>query len=78
MILRDARFPTESLLIEEAQRGRQAFMMKKSGSVKAKPATSQSASTLIDGRIEELGDWRGEMLARLRALIRQADPEVVE
>ena len=53
-------------------------MMKKSGSVKAKPATSQSASTLIDGRIEELGDWRGEMLARLRALIRQADPEVVE
>jgi hypothetical protein len=33
---------------------------------------------MIDERIEELGDWRGEMLARLRALIRQADPEVVE
>jgi hypothetical protein len=37
-----------------------------------------SASQLIDGRTEELGDWRGEMLSRLRALIKQADPEVVE
>jgi hypothetical protein len=37
-----------------------------------------SASELIAGRIEELGDWRGEMLARVRALIRQTDPEVVE
>ena len=35
-------------------------------------------SQLIDARIEELGDWRGETLARLRALIKQADPEVVE
>jgi hypothetical protein len=33
---------------------------------------------LIDARIEELGDWRGEMLARIRALIKEADPEVVE
>jgi hypothetical protein len=38
----------------------------------------QSASKLIDGRIKELGDWRGEMLGRLRALIHQADPDVVE
>src|SRR5208283_2529213 len=38
----------------------------------------ESASQLIDARIEELGDWRGEMLARLRALIKQADPKVVE
>jgi hypothetical protein len=38
----------------------------------------KSPSQLIDERIKELGDWRGEMLARLRALIRQADPEVVE
>ncbi|RWL85988.1 MAG: DUF1801 domain-containing protein [Mesorhizobium sp.] len=38
----------------------------------------RSASELIDERIEELGDWRGEMLARLRALIRQAAPEAVE
>ena len=35
-------------------------------------------SQLIDDRIEELGDWRGEMLSRLRALIREADPEVTE
>jgi len=38
----------------------------------------KSPSQLIDARIEELGDWRGETLARIRALIRQADPEVVE
>jgi len=37
-----------------------------------------SASRLIDTRIKELGDWRGEVLARLRALIKEADPEVVE
>lgn len=47
--------------------------MTKSGSKEGK-----SPSRMIDERIEELGDWRGEMLARLRALIRQADPEVVE
>lgn len=35
-------------------------------------------SQLIDARIEELGDWRGETLARIRALVKQADPEVVE
>ena len=38
----------------------------------------QSPSQLIDARIEELGDWRGETLAQIRALIKQADPEVVE
>lgn len=37
-----------------------------------------SASELIDGRIKELGDWRGETLARVRALIKDADPDVVE
>jgi hypothetical protein len=37
-----------------------------------------SPSKLIDARIEELGDWRGDMLARLRALVKQTDPEVVE
>jgi hypothetical protein len=47
--------------------------MKKTGSQKGK-----SPSRMIDERIRELGDWRGEMLARLRALIKQADPEVVE
>ena len=38
----------------------------------------ESPSQLIDARIKELGDWRGETLSRLRALIKQADPEVVE
>jgi hypothetical protein len=52
--------------------------MKKSGSKKVESASSPSASSLIDARIEKLGDWRGEMLARLRALIKQADPDVVE
>jgi hypothetical protein len=45
---------------------------------KSQSQTAESASVLIDARIEELGDWRGEMLARLRALIKDADPEVVE
>ena len=38
----------------------------------------ESASALIDERIRELGDWRGKMLAKLRAIIHQADPEIVE
>jgi hypothetical protein len=38
----------------------------------------KSASALIDARIKELGDWRGEMLGRLRALVNEADPEAVE
>jgi hypothetical protein len=41
-------------------------------------ADGASASKLIDGRIKELGDWRGEMLGRIRGLIKEADPEVVE
>ena len=45
-----------------------------SGSKKEEDSPSQ----LIDARIKELGDWRGKMLARVRALIKQADPEVVE
>jgi len=40
--------------------------------------TEKSPSQMIDERIRELGDWRGKMLSRLRALIKQADPEVVE
>ncbi len=39
---------------------------------------SESASQLIDARIQELGDWRGQMLSRLRSLVKEADPEVVE
>ena len=49
--------------------------MKKGTSAEAK---GKSPSQLIDGRIEELGDWRGEMLSRLRTLIHDADPGVVE
>jgi hypothetical protein len=41
-------------------------------------AKDESPSRLIDARIKELGDWRGKMLAHIRALIRQALPEVVE
>jgi hypothetical protein len=51
-------------------------MRKASGSKEAK--AGDSPSRLIDGRIKELGDWRGETLARVRTLIKQADPEVVE
>jgi len=51
---------------------------KKSGVKKGGSHKGESPSRLIDERIKELGDWRGEMLARLRALIKQADPEVVE
>src|SRR5881275_2084769 len=47
--------------------------MKKSSAQKA-----ESPSQLIDARIKELGDWRGKTLSRLRGLIKQADPEVVE
>jgi hypothetical protein len=42
------------------------------------PGKSESASRLIDAKIRELGDWRGELLGRLRALIKEADPDVVE
>jgi len=52
--------------------------MKRSGFQTVESASRESASRLIDARIQELGDWRGEMLSRLRALIKQADPEVVE
>ena len=41
-------------------------------------AKGKSPSRLIDERIKELGDWRGQMLSRLRAVIKQADPKVVE
>jgi len=43
-----------------------------------KPDPVKSASTLIDDKIKELGDWRGKMLAKVREIIRAADPEIVE
>ena len=45
---------------------------------KSKKTSGDTPSRLIDARIEELGDWRGETLSRVRALIKQADPNVVE
>jgi hypothetical protein len=45
---------------------------------KSQSKGAESASELIDARIEDLGDWRGEMLSRIRALIKEADPEVTE
>jgi hypothetical protein len=60
-------------LAQEQEEGKERNIMSKSG-----PQEAKSPSQLIDERIGELGDWRGEMLSRLRALIRQADPQVVE
>src|SRR5262245_43772385 len=50
----------------------------KNVSAMKKTKAAGSASQLIDGRIKELDDWRGETLARIRKLIKQADPDVVE
>ena len=52
--------------------------MKKMKSGVKEADVNQSPSQLIDGRIKELGDWRGETLARVRKLIKQVDPKVVE
>jgi hypothetical protein len=55
--------------------------MKKAVTAKNSSATKTvgaSPSRMIDGRIKELGDWRGEMLGRIRSLIKDADPEIVE
>jgi hypothetical protein len=43
-----------------------------------KPVPLDSASTLINGKIKELGDWRGKTLARVREIVHEADPEIVE
>jgi hypothetical protein len=51
---------------------------KRTAAKKTGAKSAESASRLIDGRIKELGDWRGKTLARVRALIKQADPKVVE
>ena len=45
---------------------------------KSRSQISESPSQLIDAKIKELGDWRGKMLSRIRALVNEADPEVVE
>jgi hypothetical protein len=53
-------------------------MMKKTTTKASGPKSGAAASKLIDARIESLGDWRGKTLAKIRALIRQAAPDVVE
>jgi hypothetical protein len=53
-------------------------MQKRKSASKEEEEGGDSPSQLIDARIKELSDWRGEMLARVRILIKQADPEVVE
>jgi len=57
---------------------RDPAIIKRNGMKKSAPQDSESASRLIDARIRELGDWRGKLLGRLRALIKEADPDVVE
>lgn len=51
---------------------------KKAKSSPSKSGDTKSASQSIDERIQDLGDWRGEMLAKLRAIVKKADPEVIE
>ena len=58
------------------KKGTTIMKERKSGSKEGKGG--DSPSQLIDARIKELSDWRGEMLARVRMLIKQADPEVGE
>jgi hypothetical protein len=53
-------------------------MAKKPAARKTKTPAEISPSQLIDSRIKDLGDWRGETLARLRALIKESDPDVIE
>jgi hypothetical protein len=48
------------------------------GAKKGKSPVSTSPSTLIDERIKELGDWRGKTLSRIRTLLKEADPQVIE
>jgi hypothetical protein len=60
--------------IHQGQSRERATSMK----TKTGPQPGKSAAQMIDAQIEELGDWRGKMLSRLRTLVKEADPEVVE
>ena len=64
--------------MKKATRARKKSRSKKSKSSSKDGKGGDSPSRLIDARIRELSDWRGETLARVRSLIKQADPEVVE
>ena len=58
--------------------GHLGFSRKKHRERRARNIMAKPASRMIDDKIKELGDWRGKMLSQVRALIKQADPEVVE
>ncbi len=62
----------------KALRDKKRQTRRKDNMKKNNPEKIESPSKLIDARIKELGDWRGEMLSKIRTLIKQADPEVVE
>jgi hypothetical protein len=70
----DERRATLHLSVTDRTRHRENHLMKKS----TKPAGGRTPSQLIDERIAELGDWRGAMLARVRTLIHEAVPDVIE
>jgi hypothetical protein len=61
-----------------ARPGRRTTQGEADAMKKSRSKGAESPSELVDARIEDLGDWRGEMLSRLRALIKEADPEVAE
>ena len=62
----------------KAKLGSQNGAMGETGMKKSGAQESESPSRLIDARIKELGDWRGKMLGRLRTLVKEADPDIVE
>jgi hypothetical protein len=71
------RNTTNSITLSIANKYQGINDMKKSAK-KSAPPKGESPSRLIDARIKDLSDWRGKMLARVRALIKEADPEVIE
>jgi hypothetical protein len=60
------------------RQGRKAIQGEAGNMKKSRSKRAESPSELIDARIEDLGDWRGEMLSRIRALIKEADPDILE
>src|SRR6266566_2983555 len=71
-----ARYSSDGRATTTMKKATTTMKKRKSGSTEGKGG--DSPSQLIDARIKELSDWRGETLARVRILIKQADPEVVE
>lgn len=75
---RDEGRMTESKTRKAAPRSKVAQAPVRAAKKSVEPTSGEAASRLIDQRIQELGGWRGETLARMRALIREADAEVLE